>query len=799
MSVENLEKFKNFEEEMGEFTKLAYSRIKNDLFSMNAELDSDDALDELDNGNNFKKLSDVLMEIMVEKGIPKDTETRIGKQTIADYLKFVETNENTTIKLHTEDSPELFIRPLYTLLNKQEKECSEDLRRKTEWRDEKIAEWLVDKPRTQFDKKESNTSQSIRSKEDAISICFALGLDYSETQEFFNKIGMTVLNIRNAEDAVYIYCLMKHRPLSVARKLIELYEENYKKLSDIIKEAMIDIGIPKDTESRLKDDETVCDYLRFVRLNEDNGIKLCKDDKSELFCKALFELLIKQNAECPDGYRRKNPWKEGLVEKWINEQDNKFDIIDYHANNSLILRSDAIAVCFALGMDYDDAQKFLDEIGMEELNNGNPEEAIYIKCLRNHESFSTAKDLIKSRNKKLRKETDANEIQEYSSMSTSGNTTVTMKNDLFDLSNWDTDESFLNTFLIPKRKLFIDYSKTALKEYYKLKIPIYLYTLRDQLEAESDNYKEFRRQQYLNTKPKWRLKEEGYKDLKQYTMVSRRFVSRLKIYSSELILFKRVNNIAKQNVNLKNRNGEPTSDNFINLNPTKEAFDYLIENINIYTLNDIELTKISNFLSEVVTARVMLQKWLPSVADSDEDGTEYVDADGNNKIKDSRTRKYSDSILSSSYNVEKNDKIQHNDNSNLFLDSFTNRQFFTKYENNPANGDLSRIAIRKTIILLYYLNYAYASTGKLSSLDNMGEFELGFENFIVNLNNILGKCQLGKLYLANQYDWLILKSVVYLDTHPNEYDEDSLPSQFLDDILESSFSESYLDSDDVVE
>ena len=269
-------------------------------------------------------------------------------------------------------------------------------------------------------------------------------------------------------------------------------------------------------------------------------------------------------------------------------------------------------------------------------------------------------------------------------------------------------------------------------------------------------------------------------------MVSRRFVSKLKIYSSELILFKKAYDIAKQNVNLKNRNGEPTSDNLINLNPTKEAFDYLIENINIYTLNDIELTTISNFLNDVVTAHVMLQKWLPDIADFDEDEDE--DTDENEKINDSRARRYSDSILSSSYDVEHHEKIQNNDNSNLFFDSFTNRHFFTKYENNPANGDLSRISIRKTIILLYYLNYAYASTGKLSSLDNMGEFELGFDNFIVNLNNILGKCQLGKLYLANQYDWLILKSVVYLDTHPDEYYEDELPSQYLNDILDLSFS-----------
>ena len=610
MSAENMDEHIDYEQEMGDFTYLAYSTIKENLLMMNDELDPDEVLDYLDDGNNFKKLSDVLIEMMVAKGIPNDTEKRIKEyKTISDYHAFIKKNNDEDIKLKEDDEPELFYKSLYALLAKQDSEGPENHRRKKKWRIEKVKEWIEDKPRENPHKKGNNTSKSIRSSEDAVSICFALALDFKESQDFLNKIGKAVLNIRSAKDAIYIYCLIKHESLCKAMDLFESYEK-----------------------SEVKDAE-------------------------ELFSKT-----------------------------------------------------------------------------------------------------------------------------------TSGNTTNIMEDKLFNLSNWNTDESFLDTFMIPNRKNFIEYSKTALREYYKLKLPIYLYTLRMQLKRESDNYKEWRIKQKINKKSDMRLEDDDNEDLKECTKVSQRFVSKLKKYSSELPLFMKADDMVDIHVGLKDKKGGYASDNINYSNNLIEVCDYLIESINITNLNDKELIIISDFLNDVVTAYIMLKNWLPSVADNDEDGSEYTDKNGNIIIKDSRKRKYSDSKLSSAYNVEKNTLVQNNTNSNLFLDSFPERTFFTKYENNPANKNLSK-AIRKTIILLYYLNYAYASTGKLSSLNNMGEFELGFDSFIRNLNNILGKCQLGKLYLANQFDWLILESVEALETNDEKYYEGKLPSQFLNEIIDLSFSE----------
>ena len=54
------------------------------------------------------------------------------------------------------------------------------------------------------------------------------------------------------------------------------------------------------------------------------------------------------------------------------------------------------------------------------------------------------------------------------------------------------------------------------------------------------------------------------------------------------------------------------------------------------------------------------------------------------------------------------------------------------------------------------------------------------------MNTILGNCQLGKLYYANPFDWLILESIKKLETYNDEDDLEN-PVSFLDKVLSFSF------------
>ena len=267
--------------------------------------------------------------------------------------------------------------------------------------------------------------------------------------------------------------------------------------------------------------------------------------------------------------------------------------------------------------------------------------------------------------------------------------------------------------------------------------------------------------------------------------VTYNFINKLRKYSDSSDLLKNANNML--DIHVKRIADRWNENSFRTINNSLDVIDYIINNYGVYSNDEKELVAISDFLTETVTAYKMLCTWLPSVVIDDEDGNEYIkeyiDAEGNIKKriqkKDKRQRSYNQSTLC-----------------DTVLSSFPHRNFFTQFEKRPEElvHDLS---LRKAIILLFYMNYAGNLIHEISNPNTTDEeMAFGFDDFYKAMNTILGKCQLGKLYCANPFDWLILKSIEKLETYNDDDDIDDYdknPFSFLDNVLDFSF---VVDTDD---
>ena len=69
-----------------------------------------------------------------------------------------------------------------------------------------------------------------------------------------------------------------------------------------------------------------------------------------------------------------------------------------------------------------------------------------------------------------------------------------------------------------------------------------------------------------------------------------------------------------------------------------------------------------------------------------------------------------------------------------------------------SKTDMTYEEIRKTIILLHFYNYC---------INNWNETD--YDEFVVEMNNILNDCCLAELYPGNPFDWLFLYSMTYED------------------------------------
>ena len=519
--------------------------------------------------------------------------------------------------------------------------------------------------------------------------------------------------------------------------------DNFKRLSVLLEETMIKAGFLKDT------------------------------GKTKNFAPILYSLLSGQEEKCKH-YKRKTNWNRSTIRRWLDnspiDPDNRGG-----QSESIKNRDDAVAICFALGLDYPSSQEFLNKSGHAILNIRNSEDAVYMYCLLNHRPFAVAKEIIYKYNTHF----DQQENTDSNNYVHSGNTTITLIHQIMGNSNWETDDDFYTSFLLPNRSNFISYNRTTLQEYYKIKNPIYLITLKKLVDQENNDpalghcFNRRKKQEYIH---------KQYSDLPiiiplESVQITYNFINALRRYADSSVLIKTAND----RLDIHPEHIIPTEwdeDCFRIINNTMDVIEYIISEYNeIYSKNENERKIISDFLSDTIPADKMLETWLPSLAINEQDGKEYYIeiADNFGKvqkkkvIRDSRQNRYSKSSLDTTV-----------------LRSFPHRDFFTKYERNPEEL-VHDITIRKMIILLSYMNYARILLMKISDPGVDEEMEFGFLDFCDTMNEILEKCQLGTLYYANPFDWLILESIKVLDTYYEGSDENN-PYSFINDVFEFSFS-----------
>ena len=541
--------------------------------------------------------------------------------------------------------------------------------------------------------------------------------------------------------------------------------DNFKRVADLLRETMIIAKIPADTKKVLKGYPTINSFLNDLKTRKIDVLVLNESDPTDSFINALLSLLSKQEDECLHR-KRKYSWNRPTITRWFSKNGT---------SESIRSREDAIAICYALGLDYPTSRDFLNRSGHAIFNIRNQEDAVYIYCLTNHRPFSVAKELIH----KSSERTASFHISEEESITHAGNTTILLANQILGNSNWESDDDFFNSFLLPNMANFISYSRTALREYYKIKNPIYLLALTTLVsyEIEKDDnagvgFNKRKIQEYIH-------KAQKDRDITipmSSVQVTYNFVNKLRKYADSSALLKEAYDMLDVHVERIVEKGWKEED-FKTVNNSLDVIDYIIRNYSMYSNNEKEQETISDFLTDTVTAYKMLSIWLPSVVTDDEDGNkyvqEYIDADGRIKkriqTKDKRQRAYNQSALS-----------------DTVLSSFPHRNFFTLFEKHPEKL-IHDITIRKAIILLFYMNYARNLIQEISN-PNATEEEtaFGFDNFYKSMNTILGNCQLGKLYYANPFDWLILESIKKLETYNDEDDLEN-PVSFLDKVLSFSF------------
>ena len=492
---------------------------------------------------------------------------------------------------------------------------------------------------------------------------------------------------------------------------------------------------------RYADPEAVLDYLRdgghFRTLSEqlketmaDAGV-CARDTDTAAFVEALYTRLVRQDESV--GRTEKRP--RNSVRRWLNGQ---FRYIRQ--------RRDVIEICFALGLTLPQAGELLNKCGFSGLNARRAEDAVFLYCLLAKRPYAAALRLLAEY-----ESAPADTPAPAPSPVHSGQTTLLLEADLMNAGRWTSDEVFLHTYLLPNRSRFIAFSVTTRQEYIRLKNQLYLIAVGQWLRDETAAVREKlldddRRERYF------RKYGERLPAAVSFPEVSVTFglQTALRKYAGEGPVWQSL----WDGFRLAAEAGEGGRRAENNAPETFGALSRYITG----QMNDPAVQETaSRFLSEILSADRVLFRILPSVIGGD----------------DSRKRAYGDSSLK-----------------DTVLRKFPHRQTFTDFERDPAAAGQDT-AVRKAIILMYYISYAYEFRQYLNDYAYRSPLfgdKMGFAEFMADLNRLLKRCRLSPLYPADQFDWLILRSIREFEIGDPDEEEDN-PIAFFNDVLDFSFGE----------
>lgn len=476
-----------------------------------------------------------------------------------------------------------------------------------------------------------------------------------------------------------------------------------------------------------KDFKTLSDQIKDTMINAG----LCAEDaEQKTFVKILFEGFLKHH---PEWGKSEKISKQRAIERWLNG-----------STKSIRYRVDAIEICLALGINIEQTNEFLNKIGFNQINIRDVEDAVYLYCILQGRSWAVAQRLISTYNSYLSEESVE---AETTPVSHTGNTTVILNNELertiatlnIHLSDWESDESFLNTFLLPNKKHFLGYSHVALKEYYILKNTLFATVVRHNISDEYDSVLE--------------VNKEGYSERVDS-------VKKMKIIPFSLALRSALRKFKDQPSHILNEANNLLNDDMKNAEEVMDLVCNLIEE----TSNYEEHIVISEFLQDIIKNEGFLKQVIVSLQDNDTGRLRGGRGNRNSSLKDT------------------------------VMNEFPRDEAFANFEHSPENN-YQKTATRKAIILMYFILYSYSFSELLADgIVNEVEFEV--EYFIDRLNTVLSKCKMSKLYPANPFDWLILRCVKEFEVSIYDGVQQSNPLHFFNDVLNFSFDSLDIELDD---
>ena len=459
-----------------------------------------------------------------------------------------------------------------------------------------------------------------------------------------------------------------------------------------------------------------------------------ENDDDSIFVTSLFNRLEEQENKQTDDHKRKTkknaikPFSKKTIEKWFSGDTRSIDS-----------RTDIIRIIFALGLDYDQSIDLLRKTGHTRFIVRDVEDAIYIYCICNGKDLKTAYSIIDEyyeltgkpdiNSDKKRSKLEVAKLAE-SGKGNSCNTTTLLINDFAEALT-KKREDFVHDYLIEHTDDFISYSKYALREYSVLKNSVYFPALKNKLNEEF----------------------EGRKNARSDLQVTLNVINNLKNYSD---FAKTLNNEDQEKISFFIKACEDMHSFFKGellqtgyeekkavIIKCKEITDTIEYECCQQENDSFVQSVVSMFLSEVLRPDLMLEYWLPLLVITNDEG------------KDTRQRPYGNTPLS-----------------NTVLKHFPHRTFFTDYESKPENYS-DNPTLRKALILLYFIRYSSDMVTTISAKREDDflekEFRFGLVDFIGQLDDLLNRCQLGVLYPANQFDWLILRSVRDIEIYREDY------------------------------
>lgn len=378
-----------------------------------------------------------------------------------------------------------------------------------------------------------------------------------------------------------------------------------------------------------------------------------------------------------------------------------------------IPRDLALKLCFAFQLNEEEASDFLRKgCATYSFNVRSAYEATCLYCILTKQPYETVLKLLGQYEEAAGRSNTENEI--------SGTKVLQA---VLEGANWESNEDFLNSFLIPNRANFTEYSKTTIQNYSILRSSL----CQKIIEHRLKDYK------YRNETEKFEVDELMHS------------------------LQRQISNLAEEDSDF--------ADSAAKFSDWTQALDVLedIQDL-LWSKHPTEgRVRYAALLNDSVSSSELMGSTLFYLEEALTEKRSVM-KNGKKRVVEEPQRTNSDSSLA------------------RIMDCFPNIKYLEEFER--KREDLSKSEkIRKIIVLLFFMDRFY----DLYFVEGIPEFRESQEYNTIyrDMDNLLIDCNLPVLYPADPFDWLILKSArAFLMLDGNE---DADPVSYFNDVMELSF------------